>query len=106
MLEKLYRYLTGENSDERVCTEISEDACRHVPLNFFLTIFSQIFTKLGDTLSNPKTVLTWLMSYVSAPVYLISFIVPIRESGAMVPQVLFAKYINKRAVRKWIWVLG
>lgn len=106
MIKKFYRYLTKDNDDEQVCTEISEDACRYVPRNFFLTIFSQIFTKLGDTLSNPKTVLTWLMSYVSAPVYLISFIVPIRESGAMVPQVLFAKYINKRAVRKWIWVLG
>jgi len=27
--------------------------------------------KLGDTLSNPKTVLTWVMTIMNAPVYLI-----------------------------------
>ncbi len=46
------------------------------------------------------------MSYVSAPVYLISLIVPIRESGSMVPQVFLSKYVKKQPVRKWIWVLG
>lgn len=105
MIEKLYRLLTKEEVD-RVCTDITDEACRYIPRNFFIQIFSQIFTKLGDTLSNPKTVLSWLMSYVNAPMHLISLIVPIRESGSMLPQILFAGYIQKRAIRKWIWVLG
>lgn len=105
MFEKLYRYLNDEK-EERVCTDISEKACEHVPRNYFLILISSVFTKLGDTLSNPKTVLTWLMSYVSAPVYLISLIVPIRESGSMVPQILLSTYVNRQAIRKWIWVVG
>tara|TARA_B100001063_G_scaffold76782_1_gene71077 strand:- start:92137 stop:93438 length:1302 start_codon:yes stop_codon:yes gene_type:complete len=103
--EKLYRFLNNE-TEERVCKDITEQACDAVPKNYFLLIFSSVFTKLGDTLSNPKTVLTWLMSYVSAPVYLISLIVPIRESGSMVPQVFLSKYVKKQPVRKWIWVFG
>lgn len=106
MLEKLYQRLTKETNGDKVCTDISDDACKYVPRNFFIQIVSQVFTKLGDTLSNPKTVLTWLMSYVNAPVFLISLIVPIRESGSMVPQILFARYINRQPIRKWIWVLG
>ena len=105
MFEKLYYYL-NKGDKQGVCTEITEDACKYVPRNFFLQIFSNMFIQLGDTLSNPKTVLTWLMSYVSAPVYLISLIVPLRESGSMVPQVFFAPFIQKRSIRKWLWTIG
>lgn len=105
MLTKIYKFINSDEEDE-VCPDMSSEACEYVPRNFFLQIFSNVFSKLGDTLSNPKTVLTWLMTYVSAPVYLISLIVPIRESGAMVPQVLFARFISSKPIRKWIWVVG
>lgn len=105
MYQKLHKYITNEEENAS-CSDLSEDACKYVQRNFFLHIISNTFTKLGDTLSNPKTVLTWLMSYVSAPVYLISLIVPLRESGSMIPQVLFAKVVNKTKIQKWIWIIG
>lgn len=105
MLKKVYRYVNNEKG-ERVCTDITDEACEHVPKNYFLILVSSVLIKLGDTMSNPKTVLTWLMSYVSAPVYLISLVVPIRESGSMVPQVVLSNYVSKKAIRKWIWVFG
>lgn len=105
MFEKIYKFLNREGA-ERVCTDITEEACKEVPDNFFLSILSSVFAKLGDTLSNPKTVLTWLMTYVQAPVYLISLIVPIRESGSMIPQIALAKYLNKQRVKKWFWIVG
>ncbi|MAW94397.1 MULTISPECIES: MFS transporter [unclassified Leeuwenhoekiella] len=104
-LEKLYDYLNDEE-DARTCKAIGDDACRETPKNYFLILISNMLTSLGDTLSNPKTVLTWVMSYVNAPVMLISFIVPIRESGSMLPQLFIAHYIRKRPVRKYVWVLG
>jgi len=104
-LDALYaRIMNEENA--RVCAEIPEEACRYVPRNFFLIIISSIFSRLGDALSNPKTVLAWLMSYVHAPLYLISFLVPVRESGSMLPQIIIASYIRRRPLRKWIWVIG
>ncbi len=104
-IENLYSFLINEE-DARVCSEIPEEACHTVPGNFFLIILSKTMTKLGDALSNPKTVLAWLMSYVGAPVSMIAFLVPIRESGSMLPQLLIASYIRKRPIRKWIWVAG
>ena len=104
-LEQLYDYLNDEE-DARTCKAIDDQACRETPKNYFLILISNMLTSLGDTLSNPKTVLTWVMSYVNAPVMLISFIVPIRESGSMLPQLFIAHYIRKRPVRKMVWVLG
>jgi MFS family permease len=95
------------NEEEtRDCTEISAEACACVPKNFFLIIISGTLTKLGDAISNPKTVLVWLMGYVGAPLAMIGFLVPIRESGSMLPQIFIAGFIRKLPIRKWVWVWG
>ncbi len=104
-LENIYDFINNEE-DARICKDIEESACRTTPKNYFLIMISNTLTSLGDTLSNPKTVLAWLMSYVNAPVYLISFIVPIRESGSMLPQIIIGSYVRKKEIRKWIWVMG
>lgn len=99
VLEKFYNFINIEDKEPN-CDSISSEACDNVPRNYLIIFISSLFTKLGDTLSNPKTVLTWLMGYVNAPVYLISFIVPIRESGSMLPQILIANYVKTKAIRK------
>lgn len=103
--ERIYDLINNEEN-ARACNDIPEEACRSTPKNYFLILFSNMLTKLGDTLSNPKTVLAWITNYVGAPVYLISFIVPIRESGSMLPQIVIASYIRKKPIRKWVYVLG
>jgi hypothetical protein len=104
-IENLYDKIANEE-DVRVCKDISDDACQYVPINFFTLIISNIFTKLGDALSSPKTVVAWLMSFVHAPIFLIGFLVPVRESFSMLPQLFIASYIRRLPKRKWIWVLG
>jgi MFS family permease len=101
----LYTLLNNEE-DARVCQEIPDEACESVPGNFFLIVLSNSLTKLGDALSNPKTVLAWLMGYLNAPVSLIGFLVPIRESGSLLPQLVIASYVRQRPIRKWVWVTG
>lgn len=104
-VEKWYKKLISSN-DSLICKDISEEACQHVPANFFRIIISNTLTKLGDALSSPKTVLVWLMTYLNVPVSIISFVVPIREAGSMLPQIFIASFIRKRSIRKWIWVFG
>jgi len=104
-LERAYQLLVNEE-DARVCREISEEACRVVPGNFFLQILTQFLTKLGDTIANPKTVLAWLLSALSAPGVFTAFLVPIRESGSLIPQLLIASFVRRQAVRKWTFVIG
>lgn len=69
-------------------------------------IASLILTKIADGLIDPKLVLSWLMTALGAPGYLAAALVPIREAGALVPQVLFAALVNRARHRKWIWVVG
>lgn len=103
--DKAYNYITNEE-DARICKDISEESCKYTSWNFFIIIISNTFSKLGDVLANPKTVLAWLMHYLNAPLFLISFIVPIRESFSMLPQIVIANYIRRLPIRKWVWVLG
>ncbi|MDU8945409.1 MFS transporter [Ovoidimarina sediminis] len=69
----------------------------------FLSLSS---TKIADGLIDPKLVLAWVMGAVGAPGYLIGSLVPVREAGALLPQILLAREIQRRAVRKYFWVAG
>lgn len=102
--EQLYALIANEE-DARVCKDIPDEACREVPRNFFLILASNVLTKLGDLLISPKTVLAWLLSSIGAPA-LVAWLVPIRESGSMVPQMVIAAWVRRKPVRKWFWTLG
>lgn len=102
--ERLYSLIANEE-DARACTDIPDEACREVPRNFFLVLGSNILTKLGDLLISPKTLLAWLLSAIGAPA-LVAWLVPIRESGSMVPQLVIGAWVRQKPVRKWFWTLG
>ncbi len=103
--ERLYSFLV-EEEDARVCKDIPEEACREVPGNFFKLGLSQTLTKLADELSSAKTVLPWVMTSIGAPPFLIGFLVPIRESGSLLPQLFIAAAVRNRSRRKYLWALG
>ncbi len=103
--ERLYALVANEE-DARTCTDISEEACREVPGNFFRMIVASMFTKIGDLLINPKTVLAWLIVAVGAPPALVGVLVPIRESGSLIPQLVIGAWVRRHPVRKGFWVMG
>lgn len=92
--------------DARACKAIDERACRVVPGNYFLTLISYFFNTLADSIANAKVIIPWIMQTLNAPIFLISFLVPIRESGAMLPQLFIGAYIRQKPIRKWVWVFG
>lgn len=104
-LDRLYSFMV-EEGDARVCKDIPEGACTDVPGNFFKISASQTLTKLADELANAKTVLPWLLSGLGAPAFWIGFLVPIRESGSLLPQLVIAGVVRNRPIRKYIWLLG
>jgi len=105
LTDDLYAKLVNEE-DARVCREIPDAACREVPKNFFLLVGSYVLTKLGDSLANPKTTLTWMMDAIGAPVALTGLLVPIRETGSLIPQLVIAAFVRRQPIRKWVWVIG
>ena len=92
--------------DARACAELSESACREVPRNFRRIAGAGVLTQLGDALSSPKTVLAWVLAGTGAPEGLVGLIVPIRESGSMLPQLAIASRVRRLPVRKHVWVVG
>ena len=69
-------------------------------------VAAQTASKLGDVLVDAKTVLTWLMTSVGAPAALIGVLVPIRESGSMLPQLWLTGLVRRFGRRKWAYFVG
>ena len=105
LTEDVYAKLVNEE-DARVCREIPDEACHEAPRNFLLLVGSYVLTKLGDSIANPKTTLTWMMDAIGAPVALTGLLVPVRESGSLIPQLVIAAFVRRQPIRKWVWVLG
>ena len=104
-LDRLYEYLADEE-DARVCKDIPDSACHVVPGNFFAIFVTQVLTRIGDALASSKVVLPWLLTSVGAPAFFAGILVPIRESGSMLPQLFIGGYVRGFPVRKWFFVLG
>lgn len=101
----VYDLLTGDE-DARVCREIPESACHEQPRNFLVHVGSLVASKTGDQLASAKLVLSWLLLGLGAPAFMLAWLVPIRESLALLPQLMIAGYLRRVAVRKWFWVAG
>lgn len=103
--EMISRLLLNNEEDARACRDIPESACREIPRNSLLMLVSQTLTTLGDLLINPKTVLAWLMGAVGAS-WLVAWLVPIRESLSMLPQIMIGAWVRRKPIRKYFWVVG
>lgn len=103
--ERVHALLTGDD-EGRVCRDIPESACAEQPYNFLKHVLALAGTKTGDGLADAKLVLSWLLGALGAPTFLVGFLVPIREAGALLPQLVTAGSIRALPVRKWAWVAG
>lgn len=100
-------YAILANDDEgRICKDIPEAACDMQPGNFMRHVLSLSATKTADGLADAKLVLAWLLGALGAPDWLAGLLVPVREAGALLPQLAIAALIRHQAVRKWVWVVG
>ncbi|MGB5484257.1 MFS transporter [Parasphingorhabdus sp.] len=94
------------DDEGRACADIPESACQQEPGNFFRHVGSLALSKSADGLIDPKLVLSWLMTSLGAPLALIGLLVPVREAGALLPQLITAGYLRKLQRRKWAWAAG
>ena len=69
-------------------------------------IASLVMSKLADGLIDPKLMLSWLLTSLGAPAVYAGALVPIRESGALMPQILMASRVQAMRHRKWAWIIG
>ncbi len=104
-LETVFQSLIIDD-DGRACRDIPESSCRQEPRNFFTHVGSLSLSKAADGLVDPKLVLAWLLTSLGAPAFLVGFLVPVRESGALLPQLFTAGAIRRLSLRKYVWAAG
>lgn len=98
--------LLADEGEARVCRDIPESACRDQPGNFMRHVLSLGATKTADGLADAKLILAWLFGALGVPPWLTGLLVPVREAGALLPQLAIAAVIRRQPLRKWIWALG
>ena len=76
-LEKAFEAVAIDD-EGRACKDIPDSACNDQPGNFFTHVGSLWLSKLADGLIDPKLVLSWLMTSLGAPAYLVGLLVPVR----------------------------
>ncbi|MED5511071.1 MAG: MFS transporter [Pseudomonadota bacterium] len=99
-----YDLLTAED-DGRVCRDIPETLCDEQPRNFSTHVLSLSLTKTADALLNPKLILSWILTTLGASQF-VGLLVPIREAGALLPQLFIAGRIRNMSRRKYAWAVG
>ncbi|WP_439562256.1 MFS transporter [Roseinatronobacter sp.] len=101
-VQTAFETLTSDD-DGRVCKDISDAACKEQPANFLRHAGALGLSKAADGLADPKLVLAWLMTHLGAPAGLVGLLVPVREAGALLPQLFTAARIRAMGQRKWAW---
>ena len=92
----VYEEITG--ADEQVRDREARNGLRHM--------LSLSMTKVADGLIDPKLDLSWLAGALGAPAALTGLLVPIREAGALLPQIALAGWVQSMRHRKWAWIIG
>ena len=69
-------------------------------------VWSNGLQNIGDQVVAPKTVLPWLFGAAGVPAVMTSFLVPIRESGSMLPQAFLSPWVTSKRSRKRVWLIG
>lgn len=100
-----YDQITGEE-DARVCKDIPDEACADQPRNFFAYLFANLLNKISDELVSARLTLPWLFSVLGVPAAFAGFLVPIREAGVLLPQLVVAAYVRAMRQRKIVWLIG
>ncbi|MGD8640553.1 MAG: MFS transporter [Gammaproteobacteria bacterium] len=101
----LYDQVTGDE-DTRVCKEIPDEACADQPRNFFAYLIANVLNKISDELVSARLTLPWLFSLLGVPAAFVGFLVPVREAGVLLPQLMVAAYVRAMPRRKIVWLIG
>lgn len=69
-------------------------------------VFSNGLQNIGDEITGAKTVLPWVLSAGGAPGFFLAMLVPVRESGSMLPQAFITPWVLRHGNRVRLWVYG
>ncbi len=86
--------------------DMPAEARKHLPANGLRIISANALQSSGDQMVNAATVLPWLFATLGVPAALTGLLVPIRESGSMLPQAFLTPLVLRARYRKWVFIAG
>lgn len=107
-MKNIKKYLPGilgaEDNLDRACKSIPPESCRQVKWNFTSNVANGAASKLAEQIAGANLILPWLFQVLGTPVWMFGFLMPIKQSFALFPQMIVAGRIRQLALRKWVWV--
>lgn len=103
-IDRTYSFLMKR--DREAEAELPDEVRKNLPRNSLRQILGNALQSSGDQIVNPSTVLPWLFATLGVPAALAGALVPIRESGSMLPQAFLTPIILNVKQRKWVFASG
>lgn len=104
--DNLRGVLVDDDELAQVCRDLPDSACREQPYNYVRQVASLSLTRVAEGLADTKLVLAWLLDAVGAPTWTVGLLVPVRESLAMLPQLIISARVRQRSIRKTVYIAG
>ncbi len=102
--DRVYSRLVTRSVDAE--HELPEPVRRDLPRNGLRLVAANTLQSSGDQTVNASTVLPWLFHVLGVPAAFVGLLVPIRESGSMLPQAFLTPLVVRVRRRKWVFVTG
>lgn len=102
--DRLYNALLHRNREAEA--QLPPQVQRNVPRNSLRLVGAHALQSSGDQTVNASTVLPWLFAVLGVPAALTGLLVPIRESGSMLPQAFLTPLVVRVRYRKSVFVAG
>jgi MFS family permease len=102
--ERIYSLLM--NRDPQAEQALPDEVRRDIPRNGLRLVTANALQSSGDQAVNAATVLPWLFHALGVPPALTGVLVPIRESGSMLPQALLTPLVLRVRYRKRVFIAG
>ena len=102
--ERVYSALMRRSPEAE--QEMPAETRGNIAPNGLRQVLANTLQSSGDQMVNASTVLPWLFAALGVPSALTGLLVPIRESGSMLPQALLTPLVLRVRYRKWIFIAG
>lgn len=102
--DRFYTRLVTRDADAE--HDLPDVVRRELPRNGLRLVAANTLQSSGDQTVNASTVLPWLFHLLGVPAALVGLLVPIRESGSMLPQAFLTPLVVRVRRRKWVFVTG
>lgn len=104
-MQKLLNRLVGEPVSAEA-SDLTHAARAQEPRSALIHMIALSASKSADGLFDPKLILAALMGSLGASTGLVGLLVPVREAGALLPQLLLASPVDKAERTKIFWIAG